>query len=173
MRDKELVVEFTPGDRVITAKHVYQWDYGVQLTIRGNGLKAMDLHFACANSKASYVVTGWLSRGIPQVLTCTIPNVLLMQDSTIKCYMYLEDDDSGVTVREIVIPVIHRARPMESHYTPEEHAQFDVLMSQLRTLLSDTQDAQDLISEGAVIADKLVNLHMEVNQTDGCLYLDM
>lgn len=56
----------------------------------------------------------------------SIPDAVLTQDKDIACYIYLENNDLGITIYEIDIPVIPRAMPGSGNYTPEQTSNYDV-----------------------------------------------
>ena len=74
--------------------------------------------------------------------------------------------------------MIARAKPSNVTYTPAEIQSFDKLMSELNAaktsvseLLENTQDAQQVIADGKAVAEKLLEINMEV--VNGDLYLEM
>ncbi len=102
-----------------------------------------------------------------------------MQTAPIHTYIYIENgDNTGYTLCEFVTPVIARAKPSNVTYTPAEIQSFDKLMSELNAaktsvseLLENTQDAQQVIADGKAVAEKLLEISMEV--VNGDLYLEM
>lgn len=87
-------------------------------------------------------------------VVASIPDTLLLQSREVICYMYYEDEDAGLTVFEIYIPVMPRLKPATTTYTPEQIDTFDQLVAQLQALISTVDD-----------------MEFSVNPTDGCLYL--
>lgn len=85
-----------------------------------------------------------------------VPDVLLLRGENLKCYIYIEENDTGVTVYEIDIPVIPRAKPATSEYTPEKVATFDELVRRLNELIEQVEDMKVPT--------------FSVNPQDGCLY---
>lgn len=105
-----------------------------------------------------------------------IPDVLLFQNKELQCYVYVEENDSGVTVYEIDMTIMPRAKPADGQYTPQQIDNYDALIGQVNQLIEQTQelrDGLDEITDDAIAAtEEITNTTFEVNQEDGCLYMN-
>lgn len=79
------------------------------------------------------------------IYTGPIPDVLLMKDNAIVCYLYFEEADFGITGHEIHINVKSRPRPSDVEYTPEEIETFDELVSLANSLIGQAQQVTNTI----------------------------
>lgn len=106
-----------------------------------------------------------------------IPDVLLFQNKELQCYVYVEENDSGVTVYEIDMTIMPRAKPADSQYTPQQIENYDALVDQMNQLIEQTQDLRDGLdeitddaiaaTEGAEeITNKLLNSQATVEMLD-------
>lgn len=90
------------------------------------------------------------------------------------CYIYLEDEDSGVTVYEILMPIIRRIKPTAGTYTPEQIDNFTTLLNQLNALIDtidDTNAESELINEEfQEQVDRMSVTSFYVDPADGNLY---
>ena len=128
-------------------KPIFQYDHGITLNISESSIAQgviLKAHFTAAG------LTKTLNSVVEKkdgVIAVKIPDVLTFQTQPILCYLYMENEECGVTVKKIVIPVISRPMPSSMDYTPEEKQEFDTLMAQLnslKTTMSDlTESAED------------------------------
>ena len=114
-----ITVTFMDGIEHITCdEHLYQWDKGQSITIKGvvaEGTPA--IHFCNKKSERAIVVIPTNSSG---VYTGTIPNSLLREPYPIIAYLYAYDDTIGRTIKTIEIPVENRIQPNNYILEPEE-----------------------------------------------------
>lgn len=105
-----ITVAFMDGIEHITCdEHLYQWDKGQSITIKGvvaDGTPA--IHFCNKKSERAIVVTPTNSSG---VYTGAIPNSLLTEPYPIIAYLYAFDNITGKTIKTIEIPVESRIQP--------------------------------------------------------------
>lgn len=52
------------------------------------------------------------------VWTVGIPDVILAQPKDVQCYIYLMSAGSGVTIYQLDIPIVQRARPSDAVFDP-------------------------------------------------------
>lgn len=106
-----------------------------------------------------------------------IPDILLFQNKELQCYVYVEDNDSGVTVYELDMTIMPRAKPADSQYTPQQISNYDALVGQMNDLIDETEalrdgldditDAATEATEGAeAITNKLLNSTATVTMLD-------
>ena len=175
---KTNTIDAVAGNTAAVTAGAYQYDRGIQLRVDGvSALSPPNFHFAIDGMEEALTVKS-TADGSGR-LVCLIPDTLLMQTAPIHTYLYIENgNDTGYTLCELVTPVIPRAKPANVIYTPAEVKAFDELMSELNAekasvtaLLENTQDAQKVIADGKAVAEKLLNLNMEI--VNGDLYLEM
>lgn len=176
--NKTNYIEAVAGNAVSVTAGAYQYDRGIKLRVDGTtALSQPNFHFAIDGMENA--LTAKSTADSSGRLICRIPDTLLMQTAPIHTYIYIENgDDIGYTLCEFVTPVIARAKPSNVTYTPAEIQSFDKLMSELNAaktsvseLLENTQDAQQVIADGKAVAEKLLEINMEV--VNGDLYLEM
>lgn len=176
--NKTNYIEAVAGNAVSVTAGAYQYDRGIKLRVDGTtALSQQNFHFAIDGMENA--LTAKSTADSSGRLICRIPDTLLMQTAPIHTYIYIENgDDIGYTLCEFVTPVIARAKPSNVTYTPAEIQSFDKLMSELNAaktsvseLLENTQDAQQVIADGKAVAEKLLEINMEV--VNGDLYLEM
>lgn len=177
--DVNLVV--SPNTKCTSIRALFQWDYGVRMKITGLGNTVPTAHFAFEGQNGAATLISCSSEG--ESIIVPIPNVMLMQDKNVFCYLYFETADSGMTTLAITIPILPRPKPGDVNYTEEEHAQFDALMAELNAAIERVDGMQQSISEASNVsqkvidaadeADYLLNIQFEVNQADGNLYITM
>lgn len=176
--NKTNYIEAVAGNAVSVTAGAYQYDRGIKLRVDGTtALSPPNFHFAIDGMENA--LTAKSTADSSGRLICRIPDTLLMQTAPIHTYIYIENgDDTGYTLCEFVTPVIARAKPSNVTYTPAEIHSFDKLMSELNAaktsvseLLENTQDAQQVIADGKAVAEKLLEINMEL--VNGDLYLEM
>lgn len=65
----------------------------------------------------------------------------------IKCYICVSDDDSTITIMDVHVPVVKRAKPAEYVYTPEELIGFNDLLSRLNISIDEVNAIKAQIGE--------------------------
>ena len=112
-------VTFTSDIENITCDtHVYQWDSGRTLEIKG--LTFTDtpaVHFANKMSKNAFAVEPTLANGI---LIVNIPNSLLCEPHNIVAYVYCLDNNQGKTIKSVFIPLEKRTKPADYIFEGDE-----------------------------------------------------
>lgn len=68
------------------------------------------------------------------VYVSEVPDGILTQAEPIHVYVYIEDEDAGLTVKHFQLTVIPRAKPSSSEYTPAQRSAWDALISQFNSL---------------------------------------
>lgn len=162
LENKEIEVQFSDVDKVIRVAPRYQWDYGV--TINLSGLVAdLPVYFHCAFEKQVSPAIIVATQVVDGVYSAVIPNELFMQPNSIRCYVYIGDDDSGSTVFEVRVPIIRRARPGDYVYYPSDNILnvTDVLyeINNMRTEMDNKVDVQ----QGVEQANQLLYVDNEGN----------
>lgn len=119
---------FVNGTTTVTAKGLYQWDYGQKLQIVSGDLPALvEVHFACSGMAEAIVVPCSVFNGVG---TVTIPDQCLEQTSPVTAWVYEYESErdaetgetvktAGSTTKTITIPITSRARPNRSEDIPQ------------------------------------------------------
>ena len=98
-------VDLSNVESIESSNHLYQWDKGQQLEIKGLGVsKAPEIHFGVNGSMLAIVVNSTLSGGI---VYADIPNQILMSGKDLRVYVHID----GTTIKNILIPVFKRNMP--------------------------------------------------------------
>ena len=129
------------GD-VVTS--LYQWDYNQTLYIEDHGFTTPpQFHFCNQNSDKALLVPSKIDDN--NVMTVSIPNILLTEPYNIMAYVYLSDDDSGKTVEIINLPVRPRLIPSNFEYIENTYVvDVEALAKEMRELLNAYNSAEEL-----------------------------
>lgn len=122
--------------REVSVHGLSQWDYGQVLRV--TGLKVddgdIDVHFSLQRTgNSALVVTATVKDG---VLLAPIPNILLTETCSRKIYVfiYLEDAESGQTIRNLTLFVKLRPKPEDYVYTETEVFSYKALADRVTAL---------------------------------------
>ena len=98
-------VDLSNVESIESSNHLYQWDKGQRLEIKGLSLSnAPEVHFGVNGSMLAIVVNSTLSGGI---VYADIPNEILMSGKDLRVYVHID----GTTIKNILIPVFKRNMP--------------------------------------------------------------
>lgn len=113
-----LIAIIPAGINDIVVNGLHQWDYGRKLEILSEDLPAMvEVHFACEGMDTAIVHT---CEAVNGALEVAIPNRCLEQMVPITAWIYAVGENTGVTLKTLILPIIKRARPQPSQSIPEE-----------------------------------------------------
>lgn len=129
MATRERYVDVQLGNSIcVKLPPVYQYDHGLQLRLSGLPTDSAipQVHFSCVGTKEAFTVFPSIEE---EIYVVEVPDVLLMQQNQLQCYVYTERLDSGVTIYELDIPIIPRARPKDISYTPEQEENYNRLLA--------------------------------------------
>lgn len=86
-----------------------------------------------------------------------IPDVMLTQDKELRCFVYIEEQNSGITVYEINMPIIPRAKPSDHIIDPAnvfmgvgeliEKAYAAEILDNSAEIVQAARDAEDALAE--------------------------
>lgn len=108
---------FTPALSVVTVTGLFQWDYGQSLSIKGLALPTVvQVHFSAQHNKKATVR---MARQEGSEWVVPIPDELLTYPSDIRAWIYEVSDNSGETLKTILLPVTLREQP-ESFIDPPD-----------------------------------------------------
>lgn len=112
---------------------VFQYDHGLYLRVRGVPTNVeWQFQFGCRGGTESLTTLGEVEG---DAVVGMIPDTLLMQPREVVCYLYYEDEEYGITIYEIIIPLTQRVKPADGTYTPEQIDAFDTLVATLQGLI--------------------------------------
>ena len=104
------------GQKALTVNGLHQWDYGQKLEIHDDDLPALiEVHFACVGMAEATVRSCNVVQG---VAVAAIPDQCLEQTAPITAYIYEVGEDSGATIKAIVLTVSPRPRPQPAGPVP-------------------------------------------------------
>ena len=102
---------FTENVLTITLNGLYQWDYGQKLHIKGLELgETEQIHFSNTKEKEA-IVMPLVKHGEQYI--CDIPNVLLEKWWDITAWVYDVGENSGETIRTVILKVEPRVKPQD------------------------------------------------------------
>ena len=153
------------GNTYQKTEPLFQYDHGIALRVRGQpSNNQFQIHCSAIGQKHSLSVLGQWEDDVQMAF---IPDAVLTQDKDIVCYIYLENNDLGITIYEIDIPVIPRAMPGSGNYTPEQTSNYDVQASNLSSLIEETSTAIQNANTAAASADSALQQAIQDIQAEG------
>ena len=164
---------YLDGNKHQIIRGIYQYDYGLKLRVHGQPTTSMwQMQYGCVGNKEAITVFSTLEDG---TVVASVPDTLLMQPRDLVCYIYLEEDNSGVTVYEIMMPIIRRIQPVAGTYTPQQINNFNTLLNQFNALIDEVEDMNDdsqaINTQLQAELETLSTSNFYVNPTDGNLYV--
>ncbi len=107
-----LTASFNNGDKVTEVSGLRQWDYGQVLKICGLHIheKTVEVHFSVSGGCEALIQFVTVE---DSDIFVDIPNELLEVGRDIKAYVFVSDEVSGNTIREITIGVERRPKPKD------------------------------------------------------------
>ena len=138
LRNEYVDVYLGNNNKYQVVRGIYQYDHGLKLRIHGlSTTPVWQMQFGCVGNRESVTTFTTLEDG---TVVAPIPDIMLMQPNNLACYIYLEDEEYGVTVYEIQMPITPRIRPSDGTYTPEQIDTFDQLAAELQALIDQMPD---------------------------------
>ena len=122
------------GKQQITAKSLYQYDYGQKVRIFGLNLPAhYEVHFSNYERGDATTVLASLNE-------FDIPDMYLQSGRDVYVWIYLHaGNNDGETEYQITIPVIKRAKPTDEEPTPEEQSIIDQTIIALNNAVTEAR----------------------------------
>lgn len=139
------------GAGSICSKEFYQWNRGVYLNISGVPSTSTVI-VQYANEYMTETMNPEIQR-VDGVIVSKIPDTLLMLPYAIKCYICVSEDDTSITVMDVCIPIVKRAKPSGYVYTPEELIGFNDLLSRLDISIAEVNELKSSIDESVTQAN--------------------
>lgn len=113
---------------------VFQYDHGLSLRVHGVPTNVeWQFQFGYRGGTESVTTVGTVEG---DAVVGVIPDALLMQQREVICYLYYENEEFGLTVYEIYIPLSSRIKPAVGTYTPEQIDAYDQLVATLQGLIA-------------------------------------
>ena len=136
---------FKDSEHNITVPGLTQWDYGQVLMIHGlEAAGKVEVHYAeCRQRKEAIIDVPKSQDGI---LSSRVPNKLLESGEDLCAYIYIADEDSGETVRTIILPVKRRQKPGDYDAPAEKN-----LLRQLMERVNGKADSIELDESGGYL----------------------
>lgn len=137
-------ISLSRAQRVAYMKQ-FQWDYGQRLVISGIDTDRIWYgHFA--NTKEGICLSSFGTVDDGKVVV-KIPDILLMGEDDVNCYLFSENLEGGTTIHMIHINIVPRAKPETQNYSLEDLTEISQLAEQLSDKISDMQAALDSAHE--------------------------
>lgn len=136
MNDNVIVASFSDARHETRTRRVYQYDYGMVLTVDGIDLPtAFEAHFSNADDSGTSVTQ------IGSDGAVTIPDEYLLTGLPVYCWIYLHSgEDDGETVYKITIPVKKRAQPTNETPTPVQQDAITQAIAALNSAVTQTEE---------------------------------
>lgn len=105
--EKILTADFSNGASQIRLRGIWQHDYGAKLKVKGIDYSTLiRVDFAGANDPKAYPVVA--VQETDGTFTAKIPKEVTDQAYDINAYIYVSGNDTGYTVKQVVMPVQER-----------------------------------------------------------------
>ena len=102
---------FQGGVNYVTLSGLVQWDYGQKLKIQGLDFpEVCEVHFSNNVEKEAIVMVGVKT---DDYIIVDIPDVLLQKSHDITAFIYFVENDSGETVKAVILKVDPRVKPSD------------------------------------------------------------
>lgn len=139
-----LIAIIPAGVNDIVVNGLHQWDYGRKLEILSEDLPAMvEVHFACEGMDTAIVHA---CEAVSGALEVAIPNRCLEQIAPITAWIYAVGENTGVTLKTLILPIIKRARPQPGESIPED------ISDKYTEAVGAVNDAVDKLTKGEFTA---------------------
>lgn len=137
---------FPNGLNEIKLPAITQWDYNRKLSIAGINTtdNVLQVHFSNEFSRVAIVRAACKEGETWQV---NIPNALLQERYNIYAYIYLNEEQSGKTVKKIIIPVLPRQMPDDYPQNVHEEAEINRLIDYTNKLGCQVANYANILSE--------------------------
>ena len=136
-------VNLPVGIKTVETEPLYQWNYGQKLRISGDGLPGTcQVHFCDRTCAEAIVRLASLVDVVHNTLEVAIPDVLLENEHTIHAFVYVVEEGTGYTIKQINIPVLRRTKP-EGYIDPVP----EVLQTELEQLILNINGALEGIED--------------------------
>lgn len=135
----QLIANFIDGIDTITVAGLTQWDYGQKLIIKGLKVPSvLQVHFSNNREKEAIVMPATQQ---DDIIETEVPNVMLEETADITAWVYVVGENSGETIKKVVLPVAKRIKPQDfiSHNPDAE----DLLADAINKINENIQDNEE------------------------------
>lgn len=133
---KQVIVKMT-ARRCFRTEPIYQYDVGHELVFDGFELPAtFEVHFSLSPMGKSITQVG--QNGV-----CVLPDMYAQTAAPIYAWLYIADEETGLTKYSIEIPVQRRAKPTDQQPTPVQQSAIDQAIAALNAGAEAAEDAQE------------------------------
>lgn len=153
---------FTGGNYCVT-RPLTRLDRGQRLQIAGIDLpEIFQVHFSHSkdNSGTAKTAIGGLD-GVE------IPDEYLQAGRTIYAFIFVQQGESGRTIKTIEIPVAAKPTVTDDEPTPQQQSAFDVAIERINAAAEATEKAEAAFSEARFYVDEDGNLHVVRPRKEG------
>lgn len=142
MSDKVIIASFGKTRTARTATQ-YQYNHGQKLQFENVDLPAnYEVHFSNSINGTAKTVIGD-STGV------VIPYEYFVPGQTIYAWIYITDEDSGITIRKVEIPIAMKAKPTDQPLEPEDESLVEQVLNRLNDTIDEIPEAIDAALEEA------------------------
>ena len=142
MSDKVIIASFGKTRTARTATQ-YQYNHGQKLQFENVDLPAnYEVHFSNSINGTAKTVIGD-STGV------VIPYEYFVPGQTIYAWVYITDEDSGITIRKVEIPIAMKAKPTDQPLDPEDESLVEQVLNRLNDTIDEIPGAIDAALEEA------------------------
>ena len=142
MSDKVIIASFGKTRTARTATQ-FQYNHGQKLQFENVDLPAnYEVHFS--NS-----VNGEAKTRMGDSTGVVIPPEYFVPGSTIYAWIYVTDEDSGITIRKVEIPISVKAKPTDQPLEPEDESLVEQVVNRLNETIDEIPNKIDQALEEA------------------------
>ena len=134
---KQIIVR-KDGNKTIQTRKIWQYDKGHELVFEGFDTlpEFFQVHFS--HNPAGDAVTQ-----IGQNCVCLVPDIFVETAAPIYAWIYVAEEDTGLTKQEIEIPVGRKSKPNDQEPEPVEQSAIDQAIAALNAGVERAEDAAD------------------------------
>jgi hypothetical protein len=120
-----LTAKFTNNIDKTVVYGLTQYDKNIILQVEGLNLNdtLVQVHFANNSAMEAIVYLGAVN---DNVLTVNIPNTLIIDNSAIYAWIYVNQENTGKTIKTIIMPIVSRNKPASFVEEPDETENYQI-----------------------------------------------
>lgn len=142
---KQIIVR-KDGNKTIQTRKIWQYDRGHELVFEGFDTlpEVFQVHF-------SHNPAGEAQTQIGQNCVCLVPDIYVEKAAPIYAWIYVAEEDTGLTKQEIEIPVGRKSKPNDQEPEPVEQSAIDQAIAALNAGVERSEAAAEA-AEGSAAA---------------------
>ena len=154
------------GGQPIRTRRIWQYDSGHVLQFEGFELpETFQVHFALSE-------TGEAMTQIGQNDVCVVPDMYTQTSGTVYAWVYVADEETGLTKQAIEIPVEYKAEPTDQEPTPVQESAVDQAIAALNGGVARAETAAGNAENMVIEIRELVKyLDLGLKAENGQLYV--